>query len=861
MNPTAPAAAGLAPAPVADLLDPSTPFRWAVGVEGSFIPHLGIDQYEWTQHDRCWREDFHLIADDLRCRWCRYPVPWHTLEPAPGIYDWTWTDARFDLADALGLRLMVDLAHFGTPTWLPDAFADPEFPEAIRRFSRAFGQRYAGRPCVPTICPVNEPLITALFCGDVGLWPPYGNGLESYMTVLSRIAQGICLGVRELRDTMPGVEILVSDTLEVSSTREPDSSERTSPFLRESLGVDVARRMERRHVVMDLVLGNVTPRYPLRDWMRRHGFSHFDFRWFDRNRQRVDIVGLDYYPHTEVELYTSPEGYYRQRAPAQPLGLYRAAQDYWQRHGLPLMITETSVTGADRDKLDWLQRSTEDVRRLRADGFPVIGYTWWPVIDHLDWDGAMLHQTGHVHPVGIYRLERGPGGKLRREPTGLRDAYRALIDAGDAAAGPRSAWSDETRNQNDEGGSQRRAGSSGSSSRHSGFGFRASSFREAVIFLSREAWTDVWTRPQQLASRFQLHGPVLFVDPVRWTFDDAPPSTALRAIPHFPNLHVLTPRLPDAMRESSPGTVAGELRRLLAAALGRAPLAGRFAGPVVQWFDDPVAAPAFLGWEGVTARRVVYDCREKWTAAPGADPALADAERRLLGAADVTFARGWRLFEELRAAGVARRVEFLPDGVDAHGYIRATRRKTAVPHDSEFIKRPTLGYLGRVDGRLDLALIGALADADPDWNLVFVGPVGADLNPDHLPRRQNVYWLGARPPERLPDYLKGLDVVILPYAEGVGANPWHVPVKLPEALLGGRPVVATAGLPEVGADPLFTAAVDVALTPEEFIRRCHQVLRSPDPKRRREAMRGAATRHWRKVVTRVGEVLGEIPTA
>ncbi len=100
------------------------------------------------------------------------------------------------------------------------------------------------------------------------------------------------------------------------------------------------------------------------------------------------------------------------------------------------MVTETSVGGHDGDKIAWLEKSVNDVRRLRAEGFPVIGYTWWPVIDHLDWDGALLHQTGHIHPVGIYRLERGPGGRLERLPTGLRDAYKALVDGGNATAGP-----------------------------------------------------------------------------------------------------------------------------------------------------------------------------------------------------------------------------------------------------------------------------------------------------------------------------------------------------------------------------------------------------------------------------------------
>ena len=200
-------------------------FRWATGLECSFIPHLSIDQYRWTQHDRFWRTDFELLANDLGCRWVRYALPWHEIERTPGVFEWDWFDQRLAHVESLGITLMLDLAHFGTPTWLPDAFADPDFPVAIERFARAFGERYARR--VKCVCPINEPLITALFCGDVGLWPPYGRGLNNYMTVLSRVAQGLSRAIRVLRETMPGVEILVSDSLEMAVTFE-DSDETTS---------------------------------------------------------------------------------------------------------------------------------------------------------------------------------------------------------------------------------------------------------------------------------------------------------------------------------------------------------------------------------------------------------------------------------------------------------------------------------------------------------------------------------------------------------------------------------------------------------------------------------------------------------
>ena len=407
-------------------------FRWATGIECSFIPHLGIDQYKWTQHDRFWRQDFQLIGQDLGCRWLRYALPWHEIERQPGQFDWKWFDDRLAAAEEQGISLLLDLAHFGTPTWLPDAFADPDFPGALERFAAHFGPRYAGR--VRCVCPVNEPLITSLFCGDIGLWPPYGRGLNYYMTTLSRVGQALCRAIKVLRETMPGVEILVCDSLEVAVTYE-DSGPETSAFLRETLRDDVARRMHRRHIVTDLVMGRITGSHPLLIWMQKHGFSDYDLRWFEKHRQTFDVIGLDYYEHTEVELYTTPAGYTPPRERRPPVGLYQAAQNYWDKYHIPLMLTETSVGGHDGDKIAWLEKSVNDVRRLRAEGFPIIGYTWWPVIDHLDWDGALLHQTGHIHPVGIYRLERGAGGRLERHPTGLRDAYRALIQGGNEAVG------------------------------------------------------------------------------------------------------------------------------------------------------------------------------------------------------------------------------------------------------------------------------------------------------------------------------------------------------------------------------------------------------------------------------------------
>src|SRR5690348_10526634 len=62
---------------------PIQKFIWGAGVECSFLPHLNVDQFEWTQHNQFWREDFKRAKDELGINTLRYAFPWHVLESEP----------------------------------------------------------------------------------------------------------------------------------------------------------------------------------------------------------------------------------------------------------------------------------------------------------------------------------------------------------------------------------------------------------------------------------------------------------------------------------------------------------------------------------------------------------------------------------------------------------------------------------------------------------------------------------------------------------------------------------------------------------------------------------------------------------
>ena len=45
---------------------------------------------------------------------------------------------------------------------------------------------------------------------------------------------------------------------------------------------------------------------------------------------------------------------------------------------------------------------------LRAEGYPVLGFTWYSLTDQLDWDVALRDERHLVNPVGLYDLDRRP---------------------------------------------------------------------------------------------------------------------------------------------------------------------------------------------------------------------------------------------------------------------------------------------------------------------------------------------------------------------------------------------------------------------------------------------------------------------
>ncbi len=423
--------------------DADADFRWLTGFECSTFPQVGMDELALTQHDRFWGSDL-LRALDAGCRTIRYGIRWYVVNPAPHVWDWSSLDGPMELMRHLGIEPIVDLFHFGVPTWLGTGVMTSIFPDFQAELARRFARRY---PWVRWYTPTNEPYIMAQFGGEIGAWFPYEHGPRTFAQALRNVARGLCESWAAIAAERPDARMMISDTCEYWHPLDEGAAARAGLM------------NERRFLMHELYGGRVGRDHPLRDWLVEQGLDPADLAWFEEHPAPLDIVGLDHYPHSEHQLRTGPDGLLidETRPIDEQLGPKELARQYVERLGRPVLFAETGAPGSDEHKIWWLDRIVGAVRSARAEGIPVIGITWWGLIDQVDWGQGLRRLTYQIDPTGLYRLEwrdgrdrpvpppadpspDAAGHRLARVPTGALEAWKRYATAScETTVGPLAA--------------------------------------------------------------------------------------------------------------------------------------------------------------------------------------------------------------------------------------------------------------------------------------------------------------------------------------------------------------------------------------------------------------------------------------
>jgi len=327
-----------------------------------------------------------------------------------------------------------------------------------------------------------------------------------------------------------------------------------------------------------------------------------------------------------------------------------------------------------------------------------------------------------------------------------------------------------------------------------------------LICFSHLRWNFVFQRPQHLMSRFAREMDVIFwEEPV----DIAPRETAylqVREAEDAANVRIVVPHLPQGMPEDAREAT---LKRLLDAHLAS------IRGSLIAWYYTPMMLPFS---KHVTPDVTVYDAMDELSKFKFAPEHLLDFEQELIDRADIVFTGGSSLYEAKKDRH--ENVHCFPSSVDRVHFLKARARQFE-PADQEDLPRPRLGFYGVIDERFDTELLAKAAEARPDWSFVMVGPV-VKISEDDLPKQPNIHYLGGKTYGRLPAYLSGWDVALMPFAMNESTQ-FISPTKTPEYLAGGKPVVSTP-IKDVVRHYGELEGVKIASTPQEFVAACDEAL-------------------------------------
>jgi beta-glucosidase/6-phospho-beta-glucosidase/beta-galactosidase len=367
-----------------------TKFMFTTGIENSYPTIMlpdgttkRVDEMEKTDHYKHWETDFALLRE-VGVEFLRYGPPYYKTHLGPGRFDWDFTDVTFRRLKELNVTPIVDLCHFGVPDWLGN-FQNEDFPFYFAEYARAFALRF---PYLTLYTPINEIFIAAMFSAQYGWWNERLQGDQTFIRALKILCKANVMAMRAILEVQPEATFIQSESSEYFHPYDPDAAP-LARFLN-----------QKRFLSLDLTYG-----YPLNvamyEYLQSNGMTKKEYSWFQENQIKARcIMGNDYYVTNEHLVYSNG----MTQASGEVFGYYVITRQYYNRYRLPIMHTETNIRMPACK--EWLFKQWANVHRLKHDGVPIVGFTWYSLLHQVDWDSALRNDAGVINELGLYDLDR-----------------------------------------------------------------------------------------------------------------------------------------------------------------------------------------------------------------------------------------------------------------------------------------------------------------------------------------------------------------------------------------------------------------------------------------------------------------------
>ena len=316
------------------------------GVRLDLIRATGHDKHVLEDYRLCKRFGFDTIRDGAR---------WHLIGKTPVKYDWSSWLPMIEAAEDVGLQVIWDLFHYGSPDCIDQGGGD--FPERFTDFVLAaldLQQSISKRP--PVVCPLNEINFLA-WAVDDGYFPRVGPGEQGWMK--RQLVKTAISAAKAIKREWPRSTIIWAEPL-----------------------IHIAPHDRRRQNVRGAER-NLQGMYQAYDWITGRAEPELG-----GDPSLVDIVGWNFYPHNQWYWNgpTIPMGHHEYRPLADML------IEMCERYGKPVFLSETGAEGTG--KPSWLHYVCNEVRDAMSRGADIRGICWYPITAYPGWDNSRHAETG-----------------------------------------------------------------------------------------------------------------------------------------------------------------------------------------------------------------------------------------------------------------------------------------------------------------------------------------------------------------------------------------------------------------------------------------------------------------------------------
>ncbi len=376
-------------------------FMFATGIECSY-PTIENGKVRRDLLDECghyehWKKDLQLVHQ-MGLKVLRYGLPYYRVNKSEGRYDWTFTDLAMNEIKRLKITPILDLMHFGVPDWIGN-FQNPELPLHFANYAAAVAKRY---PWVRFYTPVNEIYVTAKFSAREGTWNEQLKTDKGFVTAIKNIVAASILGTHQIAKVRPDCVIVQSESAEYLHEATVCKSQETTLI------------NKLRFIALDLLYAHA-PDADVCMYLLDNGLTRKEYDWFMKGEPPgYQVMGNDYYGRNEQ--IKMPDGTIL--TISDVLGWYNITKTYYERYRKPVMHTETNVFNADHAPM-WLWKQWMNIMEMRREGVPVLGFTWYSLIDQVDWDIGLAEKRGNVNRCGLFGLDR--------KPNPVAAAYKTLL--------------------------------------------------------------------------------------------------------------------------------------------------------------------------------------------------------------------------------------------------------------------------------------------------------------------------------------------------------------------------------------------------------------------------------------------------